>query len=808
MHWFAPGRLTNRTYPGYPSELTAEKRDFKRATMLAARVFSDKTGHAAAMMTRLHPGKACRGNIMPLRSHHQRFFLVSIVVLAMALPCTSTAGSPEHARWQREAAAVTITRDDWGIAHVHGKTDADAVFGMTYAQAEDDFNRVENNYLTSVGLMAEARGKDALWQDLRQRLFVYPAQLKRQYADSPDWLKKLMDAWADGLNDYLATHPDVQPKAITHFEPWMALSFTEGSIGGDIERVDLKALQAFYGNAGNAPAALAAAKPRWKEPTGSNGIAIAPRLTVAGNALLLINPHTSFYFRSELQMSSDQGLDAYGAVTWGQFFVYQGFNRHVGWMHTSTGADAVDEFAETIVHKDGTLFYRYGKQLRPVTSRIITLRYRKPDGSMGTRSFTAYFTHHGPIVRAANGKWIAEALMNKPIPALEQSWLRTKTHDYASYMKVAELKANSSNNTIFADDKGEIAYLHPQFIPLRDDRFDYTRPVDGSNPATDWHGLTPLDKVPHVVDPPNGWVFNSNDWPYSAAGKYSPKRADFPQYMDMFGENPRGIHATRMLTGASNFTMPKLISDAFDSYMPAFARMLPLLMHDYDSLPSNDPLRARLAGPIALLRHWNYRWGITSMPTSLAVFWGDTLGHQTFAAAQASGLDPHTRNMRVYDYIIKRVSPRQRLLALADAADRLQHDFGSWGTAWGQINRFQRLDDAIHPHFDDSKPSIPVPFVSSHWGSLASFGAHRWPGTKRYYGTNGNSFVAVVEFGPRLRARAVTAGGESGHPGDPHFNDEAERYTTGNLRTVYFWPDQLKGHTERMYHPGQTSNTP
>ncbi|MGA9343200.1 MAG: penicillin acylase family protein [Rhodanobacteraceae bacterium] len=719
---------------------------------------------------------------------------VSLVLFAAG---NAYALAPNMGRWQREAQDVTITRDNWGIAHVHGKTDADAVFGMTYAQAEDDFNRVETNYMTALGRTAEAgdADKQAIWVDLRQKLYIDPVKLKKLYTQSPKWLRALMNSWADGLNYYLATHPVVHPKVIHHFEPWMALSFTEGSIGGDIERVNLKQLAAFYGD-DSVPVAEATLHPSWVEPTGSNGIAIAPKLTVDGHALLLINPHTSFFFRSELQMSSDTGLDAYGAVTWGQFFVYQGFNQHVGWMHTSTGADVVDEFAETIVHKGGKLFYRYGKNLRSVTTRQISIPYKAADGSMATRTFTAYFTHHGPIVRKANGKWIAMDLMNTPIPALEQSWLRTKTNDYASYMKVAELKANSSNNTVFADDEGEIAYLHPQFIPRRDDRFDYTKPVDGSNPATDWQVLTPLDKVPHVVDPPNGWVFNTNDWPYSAAGKYSPKRSDFPRYMDTSGENPRGIHVTRMLTGATNFSMPKLISDAFDSYLPEFARQIPILLADYDALPASDPLKQKLKGPIALLRNWDYRWGIASMPTSLAVFWGDTLWDKARKEDTAEGLS-------IYDYMAERAGAQERLQALATAVDRLQKDFGNWGTAWGQVNRFQRINGDIVQQFDDSKPSIPVPFVSSRWGSLASFGAHRWPGTKRYYGTSGNSFVAVVEFGLKVRARAITAGGESGHPDSPHFNDEAERYTTGNLRTVYFWPEQLKGHTERVYHPGQ-----
>ncbi|KRE92520.1 penicillin amidase [Frateuria sp. Soil773] len=733
---------------------------------------------------------------MPARHARLRPLCLLPLVMLLAVPCGANAAAPTpgDARLQREAQAVTIVRDDWGIAHVHGRTDADAVFGMAYAQAEDDFNRVETNYLNALGWLAQAEGESALWSDLRQRLFVDAGELKRLYAKSPAWLRQLMDAWADGLNYYLATHPDTHPRVIARFEPWMALSFTEGSIGGDIERASLKRLQAFYGRPDD-HAAFAAEPSSWAEPTGSNGIAIAPKLAADGHALLLINPHTSFFFRSELQMSSDAGLDAYGAVTWGQFFVYQGFNRHVGWMHTSTGADAVDEFAETIVRKDGKPYYRYGKELRPVTVREIAVPYRAADGSMAERRFTAYATHHGPVVREADGKWIALALMNKPVEALEQSWLRTKAGDYASYMKVAELKANSSNNTLFADDKGEIAYLHPQFIPRRDDRFDYTKPVDGSDPATDWRGLHALDELPHVLNPPNGWAFNTNDWPYSAAGPYSPKRESYPRYMDSVGENPRGIHATRVLTGRRDFTLASLIDAAFDPYLPAFARQLPVLLADYDALPAADPLKKKLAGPAALLRHWDYRWGIASMPTTLAVFWGDTLWDAVDKSDTAEGLS-------VYDIMAEKAGAQARLRALAEAADRLEKDFGSWGVPWGEVNRFQRNDGAIVQHFDDARPSIPVPFTSSRWGSLASFGAHRWPGTKRYYGTSGNSFVAVVEFGPKVRARAITAGGESGHPESRHFNDEAERYTTGNLRPVYFWPEQLEGHVERTYHPG------
>ena len=728
---------------------------------------------------------------------------LAMVAIAMAagLAATPAGAAParsEADRWQAEAKAVAIVRDDWGIAHITGKSDADAVFGMIYAQAEDDFNRVETNFLNAQGRLAEAEGEREVYRDLRMKLFIDPVTLKALYARSPGPLKALMNAWADGLNYYLSVHPEIHPRVIRRFEPWMALSFSEGSIGGDVERVSLKDLERFYGEKQLAllteEAPVKDVPEFLREPSGSNGIAIAPKNTADHHALLLINPHTSFYFRSEMQVKSGEGLNAYGAATWGQFFLYQGFNDRLGWMHTTSGSDAVDEFAETIVHKDGKLFYRYGGQLRPVMVSTVVVPYRTAAGAMASRSFTVYRTHHGPIVRERDGKWVAVSLMNRPIEALSQSFLLTKARNYTQYMRAMELKANSSNNTIYADADGNIAYLHPQFIPRRDDRFDYSHPVDGADPASDWRGLHALNEAPHLFNPKVGWIFNTNDWPYSAAGPDSPRRSAYPRYMDQAGENARGLHATLLLTGKTGLTLEGLNAVAYDSYLPAFAEITPPLVRAYDALPPDDPQRARLKDEMALLRSWNYRWGADSVPTSLAVYWGELLVTRTQEEARKS-------KTYIFDYIATQTTAAQKLAALEEASDKLKKDFGTWRTPWGQINRFQRLDDSIVQHFDDNGPSIPVPFTSATWGSLASFGARPY-GTRRYYGTSGNSFVAVVEFGPRVRAKAVTAGGESGDPMSDHFDDEAERYASGRLREVYFYPDQLKGHTERRYHPG------
>lgn len=702
------------------------------------------------------------------------------LVFILAACCASCGPTdPDVARWERQARNVTIIRDDWGIPHIYGRTDADAVFGLMYAQAEDDFNRVETNYLNAMGRLAEAEGESAIYRDLRMKLFIDPDSMKAKYATSPEWLTALMNAYADGLNFYLYQHPEVIPRVITRFEPWMALTFSEGSIGGDIERVNVNQLRRFYGERAGEIAQAERAGGLEEEPAGSNGIAIAPSNTTAGHALLLINPHTSFFFRAEVHVVSEEGLNAYGAVTWGQFFVYQGFNERAGWMHTSSGVDNIDEYAETVVKQGEAQAYRYGRELRPLTASVITVPYRT-DSGMARREFTVYRTHHGPIVREANGKWVSVRLMEEPVKALTQSYSRTKARNYQEFRATMELHTNSSNNTVFADADGNIAYFHANFIPKRDTRFDWTRPVDGSNPATEWNGVHSIDESPNVLNPTTGWIQNTNNWPYSVSGAGSPKQADYPRYVQGGGENARGLHAIRVLENRKDFTLDALIAAAFDSYLTAFTDPIPALVRGWDQMPAGNPLKARVSEQITLLRDWDLRWSVSSVPTALAVFWGGELPQPSGSA-----------------------TARQMLQALAAASDTLTAHFGTWKTPWGDINRFQRLTGDLVQPFSDSAPSIPVGFTSGRWGSLASFGARAYPGTRKWYGTSGNSFVAVVEFGDSLRARAVTAGGLSSDPSSRHFNDQAMRYSTGDLRDVYFYRPQLRGHIEREYRPGR-----
>jgi len=720
-------------------------------------------------------------------------------LLFMALAALSAHAAADLARWQQHARNVTITRDTWGIPHIHGKSDADAVFGFLYAQAEDDFPRIELNYLNSLGRLAEVEGETALYSDLRMRLFIDEADLRSKYARSPAWLRTLMDAWADGLNYFLHTHPQVKPRLITRFEPWMALSFTEGSIGGDIESIALKPLEHFYGGRRGVVHHAPRPAPFAGEPGGSNGFAIAPPNTANGHALLLINPHTTFYFRPEVHVASDEGLNAYGAVTWGQFFVYQGFNDRVGWMHTSGGGDAIDEYAETVVRTGDRIAYRYGDGERPFRVTPLELTFKQGE-SLARRTFTTYHSHHGPVIREENGRWIAIRLMQNPIQALSQSWLRTKARNYAEFRRTMDLRTNSSNNTVYADADGTIAYFHGNFVPVRDPKFDWQKPVDGSDPATEWKGLHPVAETITLLNPPVGWIQNTNNWPFAAAGPDSPRREAYPRYTwaapRYDTENPRGLNAVRVLSGRKGFTLDTLIAAAYDPYLIAFEQLLPPLFRAYDDAPATDPLKTKLAAPVAALRAWDRRTSTASIETSVASFWGQELLNRVTEPARAKGLT-------VYDYIVGETTPAAKLEALDRAVTKLETDFGTWRTPWGEINRFQRLSGNVKGVFDDAKPSLPVGFASATWGSLAAYGATQQGATKRIYGTRGNSFVAVVEFGPRVQAKSILAGGVSGDPASPHFNDQAERYARGEFKDVLFHPEDIARHARRTYRPGE-----
>jgi acyl-homoserine-lactone acylase len=719
--------------------------------------------------------------------------------------------SIEIARWQEQSQNVTIIRDNYGVPHIYGKTDADAVFGLLYAQCEDDFKRVELNYIEKLGRMAEVKGESFLQNDLYIKLIIDSADAVADYKKSPPWLKKLLNAYADGINFYLYKNPTTKPVLLNRFEPWYSLLWTDGSIGaistGSITDADVNN---FYLQ-GKAPI-VAKANMFEENTTGSNGFAIAPSKTASGNAILYINPHVTFYFRPEVHVNSNEGLNVYGAVTWGQFFVYQGFNEHCGWMHTSSNVDVADMYIEKVEKKNDKFFYEYDKKLLPVKEKLITLRYKKDD-AIQTKTITTYYTHHGPIMGSQNEKWISLRGYNRSLKSLMQSFLRTKTKGLEDYKRNMSLLANTSNNTVFADDKGNIAYWHGNYVPRRDATINWSKAVDGTTTATEWKGLHTLDEIVHVYNPVSGWIQNCNSTPYTVAGISSPKKItesageNYPNYMAPDGENFRGINAAKLLSSQNNFTIDKTIATGYDTYLSAFEILIPALVNLYEkNILSTDSLHTQLKEPIAILKKWDYRVAENSVATTIAIEWAQKLNASIRKIY--IGEDEPDQVVTTKKFAVT-ATTKEMLLPLEEVMNELKNKWGKWQVPWGDINRYQRISSDINQQYNDNEASYPVAFASALWGMLPSYNSKYYEGTQKRYGVSGNSFICAVEFGSqsptgkKIKAKSLLAGGNSGNMSSPHFTDQLEMYTKGKFKDVLFYKEDVEKHVEKKYHPGE-----
>jgi acyl-homoserine-lactone acylase len=725
------------------------------------------------------------------------FFSLTIALAAFAQP-----SKKDIDRWTKTAQKVTIVRDNWGIPHVYGKTDAHAVFGLMYAQCEDDFNRIEMNYIEKLGRLSMIEGERSIYSDLYIRLIISEEDAKKDYENSPAWLKELLDAFADGINYYLYKNPKVKPQLLTHFEPWYPLLWTDGSIGaistGYLNAQDVKNFYSMNPGIGRLYKPTSA----FENMDGSNGFAIAGSHSETGNALLYINPHVSIYFRPEVHIISEQGLNAYGAVTWGQFFIYQGFNEYNGWMHTSSDADVSDLYLEKVTRKANDHFYEYEGALKPVAKKDVTIDYKTGE-QVKQKVITTYFTHHGPVMSQKDDRWISVRSNNRSMNGLIQSWQRTKTKGFEDYKKVMDLKANTSNNTVYADNKGNIAYWHGNFMPRRDPKFHWGKAVDGTTDDTEWNGLHEVDETVHVYNPVNGWLQNCNSTPFSVAGSNSPEQSAYPRYMAPDVENYRGINAVRVLgSHKDKFSLDELITAGYDRYLTAFADLVPPLIKAYERQSITDTSTRSLHEAIQIMKAWDYRCGEESIATTLAIEWGQQLIPKMTVSGDEGEYEYIDQIEKTKRFLAK-ASDEELLTTFSNTLAELNKRYGAWRLPWGEVNRFQRISGEITNVFSDDKPSMPLGFTSSSWGTLPSYATRVFPGTKKRYCWGGNSFVCAVEFGKRIRAKSLLAGGESGDPASPHFNDQGEMYAKGIFKDVLFYKEDVMQHVERSYHPGR-----
>jgi acyl-homoserine lactone acylase PvdQ len=736
----------------------------------------------------------------------------------------------EKARWEKHVAQTKIIRDEWGIPHIYGKTDADAVFGLMYAQCEENFFNIENNYLEMLGRTNEGGNGDK-YADLMMKLIQDSSDAINDFNKSPEWFKQLLIAHADGINYYLAKHPDVHPVVITKFKPWYHLMWTDGSVSptryGGIKRADVfnfyKTQDPVFSNKNDsikkATSTLIQKENTWaaiddyavedKTLKGSNGFAIAPKHSKNGNALLYINPHVPFYFRSEMHMVSEEGLNVYGAVTWGQMFIYQGFNEHAGWMHTSSYADVADVYAETVKQENGKWFYLYENKWLPIKERTISIDFEKPEGPNASNlathtTFNTYKTHHGPIMGSKDGKWLSLRENNRSLNALLECWTRTKAKNLKEYKTALNLLANNSNNTVYADADGNIAYWHGNFMPKRSNNFDFTRPVDGSNKATEWQGVHALNEIVQSINPANGWLQNCNATPFRVAGNNSPNEKNYPVYMAPDGQNARGINAEKLLEHIDKISLDDLIKIGYNKHLTAFDILLPPFIEYTKTVTlTNDQQKA-----IQYLAAWNHDADINSVAQTIAIEWATKLMAKI---PPAETEEAATQAIVRFNKIVNEISNEKKLdlidstLVLIKARygnPKLLYNQRTWEIPWGQVNRYQRYMNGEFP-YQDERPSIAVAQTSSKFGQLPAFESSSQSGIAlKRYGYSGNSFIAAVSFGKKVEAKTIITGGQSFDPNNKHFTDQAQMYIDGNFKTVHFYKEDVLAHKVTEYKPG------
>jgi acyl-homoserine lactone acylase PvdQ len=442
--------------------------------------------------------------------------------------------------------------------------------------------------------------------------------------------------------------------------------------------------------------------------------------------------------------------------------------------------------------------YEYEKTQRKINTKNITIYYNK-NGVLQSENFTGYYTHHGPVMGEKDGKWISVKANNRDIKGLIQSWQRTKSTDLASFTASMSLLANTSNNTVYADDKGNIAYWHGNYMPKRNSAFNWQKPVDGSIAATEWQGLHPLNELINIKNPGNGWIQNCNSSPFTAAGpSYSPQKEKFPKYMAPNGDNFRGIRAVQILPKEKKYTLSKVIQTGYDTYLTAFDELIPALERVWRK---GDTSEYMLRGAMQTLISWNRTASEQSIGTTLAIEWAQKLWPVILKGNGDPEEDP--------DVVEKTIrfcatANREQLIApLQVTIAELMRKFGTWEKPWGEVNRFQRISGKIHDSFDDNQPSFPCGLAASTWGCLPSFISRPYSNTRLRYGSSGNSFVCAVEFGKKVTARSLLAGGVNGNPASPYFNNQGLAYTKGQFKEVWFYKDDVIKNAATTYHPGE-----
>ncbi len=718
------------------------------------------------------------------------FIIFSAIVYAQSFTIT------EKLAWEKQAKSIEIVKDNWGVPHIYTNTDADAVFGMMYVQCEEYFSKVEDVIISRMGRESEVQGKSAIYKDLWSRLYIDTLKAQQLYLKCSPEQKKLCDAYAAGINYYILTHPNNKPKLLQRIQPWVPFLNNIPSLNNsNLTDADIKKMYPLPAN-NNISYQLNVIE-KEDPKAGSNGWAISGKNTMDKNAILLINPHSEFYNRIEVQLVSKEGLNVYGAPFLGEYSIFQGFNEFCGWMHTVTLSDAKDLFVENTKQVNGNYVYEYDNKWLPVDSAKITIQYK--NGSKNDSiSFMTYKTLHGPVVAKRNDKWLAAKTINENIELLNVHWNITKSKTFNEFKGWLDKRVMTGTNTIYADKAGNIGYWHGNFVPIRDTKLDYTLPVPGNTSATNWQGTHALNDIPNYVNPANGWVQNCNSTPLYGNGFYDTIMAKKPFYMLPDGHTPRAVNAVRQLTNIKNATIDTIINMSHSPYLANGYKFIPSLVKSYDLNGNNESLKE----PINLLRKWDFIADTNSIATTLSVLWVEKVLQYNLSKLKRPLTNEINYPLANGSAIsLDSITPVMQLAFLDSVIKDLNTDWGTWLIPWGKINRFQRNPAGVEP--SDSLFSWAVTATPSFMGSLNAYSSKKSKTSKARYGATGNTFVAIISFGSKLTAKSIFTGGNSSNPKSKHFTDQANGYINHQFKNVNFYRSDVLKNKEISYHPGE-----
>lgn len=729
-----------------------------------------------------------------MRCHGTLLFSMLSVLVLFVPAAPADENQPSAIDAQALADSVTIYRDAYGSPHIDGPTDASVVFGFAYCQAEDYFWQLEDSYVMGMGRYAELYGEEGLKVDLINRAFQVPQRSQEDVQTLDPHAKMLVEAFTAGINHYLDTHPEVEPRLIKRFEPWHMLAFGRQVI-----------LEMGWGKTGVSRDTVPTAYEEIAAAQGSNAWAISPEKTASGNAMLFCNPHQPYYGFGqfyEAHMRSGEGWNFSGATFFGSPLPTIGHNEHLGWSFTVNEPKIGNAWKVTFDDPVNPLNYRYDGGYREAEEWTDTIKVKKRR-KFETREVTFRKTHHGPVVKKLNDTEYLAANIGKFFTAFASrqslQMLRAKNLDeFLESMSMMELHIF---NTVYADRDGNIMYLYNGIIPKRDISFDWSKPVDGSNPKADWQGIHPLSDLPKTINPASHFVQNCNQSPFTVTDVGNPSMKDFPDYMvgEKHDDKRRAKVSRMLLRDMEDVTFDDWQRLTFDTKMYWPLVELPKYERQYKKLQETDPEAAKKVAPyIEHLLDWDCRCTVDSTQATLCAAWYEELYGDIY----------RSENMQ-RKYI---ENPDKRLDALVIGANKIKETFGDWKMPYGEVNRIQRhadVADLFKIPFDDQKDSLPAYGVVGPIGT--AFNMYFTPSIeiplirrmKKHYAVVGASYVSSIEFGDRIEAGSQLQYGSSGDPDSPHFDDQAEFLSKGTYRKQLFYWDDVEAGATRVYHPGE-----